>query len=133
MGSVVGASGTVGAARTARRNGVPAIATSQGGISPPNDFPTGVTATLALLEEWRLGRTVNTNNSVLNINIPTCASGYTVRGTLQTVVATNAAMYNLQDCSSTALASSVISDIDAFHKGFISITDVGVTKPPNWP
>jgi hypothetical protein len=86
-----------------------------------------------LIEEWRLGRTVNTPNSVLNINIPTCLSGYVVRGTVQTVVATNATNYNVQDCSSTAPANSVISDIDAFNKGFIGIADVGVSKPPNWP
>jgi 5'-nucleotidase len=134
MGSIVGLSGTVGAARTARRNGVPAIATSQGfSQGSGEDFPTGTTATLALLEEWRLGRTVHTNASVLNINIPTCVSGYTVRGTVQTVVATNANNYTLQDCSSTAPANSVISDVDAFNKGFIGIADVGQIKPPNWP
>jgi 5'-nucleotidase len=130
MGSVTPLSGTVGAARAARKNGVPAIASSQG---LGNDFPTGVTATLALIEEWRLGRTVNTTSSVLNINIPTCAPGFVVRGTVQTVVATNATNYTLQDCSSTATAGSVIHDIDAFNKGFIGIADVGVTKPPNWP
>lgn len=133
MGSVTPLSGTVGAARAARKNGVPAIASSQGGLVAPNDFPTGTTATLALIEEWRLGRTVNTASSVLNINIPTCASGFVVRGTVQTVVATNPTNYTLQDCSSTAPASSVIHDIDAFNKGFIGIADVGVSKPPNWP
>jgi len=132
MGSVTPFSGTVGAARRARSNGVPAIASSQG-LGAPADFPTGAAATLALVEEWRLGRTVNTTNSVLNINIPTCAPGYLVRGTVQTVVATNATNYTLQDCSSTAPANTVISDIDAFNKGFIGIADVGVTKPPNWP
>jgi hypothetical protein len=85
------------------------------------------------VEEWRLGRTVNTPSSVLNINIPSCAPGYVVRGTVQTVVATNATNYTLQDCSSTAPENSVISDIDAFNKGFIGIADVGVSKPPNWP
>jgi len=132
MGSITPFSGTVGAARAARKNGVPAIASSQGLGTPP-DFATGAAATLALIEEWRLGRTVNTTSSVLNINIPTCAPGFSVRGTVQTVVATNATNYTLQDCSSAAPAGSVISDIDAFNKGFIGIADVGVSKPPNWP
>jgi 5'-nucleotidase len=132
MGSVTPLSGTVGAARRARMNGVPAIATSQG-FGSPLDFPAGVAATLAVVEEWRLGRTVNTTNSVLNVNTPTCAPGFFVRGPVQTVVATNATNYNLQDCSSTASAGSVISDIDGFNKGFYSIADVGVSKPPNWP
>jgi 5'-nucleotidase len=133
MGSVVGLSGTVGAARFARKSNVPAIASSQGGINPPNDFPTGVAATLALVEEWRLGHTVMGNKTVLNINIPTCAPGFFVRGTVQTVVVKSTANYSVQDCASTAPASSVINDIDAFNKGFIGITDVGVSKPPNWP
>jgi 5'-nucleotidase len=133
MGSFTPLSGTVGAARRARSNGVPAIASSQGAFGPPPDYATGTAATLALVEEWRLGRTVNTTSSVLNINIPTCAVGFSVRGTVQTVVATNATDYTLQDCSSTATANSVISDIDAFNKGFIGIADVGVSKPPNWP
>lgn len=132
MGSVTPLSGTVGAARMARSRGVPAIASSQG-FGSPADFPAGVAATLALVEEWRLGRTVNTTKSVLNINIPTCVPSYAPRGTVQTVVATNANNYNTQDCTSTATAASVLSDIDAFNKGFIGIADVGLKKPPSWP
>ncbi|MEZ5504136.1 MAG: 5'/3'-nucleotidase SurE [Halioglobus sp.] len=133
MGPVVTASGTVGAARIARRNGVPSIATSQGGIAPPNDFPTGRTATLALIEEWRLGRTVNTTSSVLNINIPTCAATFSPRGTLQTVVAPDllGRSYTTQDCASTVV--TILDDVDAFNNGFIGIADVGASKPPNWP
>ncbi|MEZ5570811.1 MAG: 5'/3'-nucleotidase SurE [Halioglobus sp.] len=133
MGPVVGASGTVGAARTARRNGIPAIATSQGGIAPPNDFPTGAAATLAFLEEWRLGRTVNTVKSVLNINIPTCAATFSPRGTLQTVVAPDllGRSYVNQDCASSV--TTINDDVDAFNQGYIGIADVGVNQPPNWP
>jgi 5'-nucleotidase len=135
MGSVVDISGTVGAARRARLNYVPAIASSQGsgGGFATTGLADGVVATLALVEEWRLGRTVNTDKSVLNINIPTCLATFSPRGTVQTVVSTGSANYGVQDCASTALAGSVIHDIDAFNKGFIGIADVGVTKPPNWP
>jgi 5'/3'-nucleotidase SurE len=133
MGPVVGASGTIGAARTARRTGVPALATSSGGIAPPNDFPTAAAATMALLESWRIGQEVNTVNSVLNINIPTCAPGFSVRGTLHTVVAPDmlGRNYLAQDCSSTVTA--INDDVDAFNHGYIGITDVGANKPPNWP
>jgi 5'-nucleotidase len=134
IGSLTDVSGTVGAARIARRSaGVPAIASSQGRLVAPWDWPSGVTATLALLEEWRLGRTVNTNSSVLNINTPTCATGLFPRGTVQTVVAPDDVGWGTQNCASTATPASVISDIDAFNKGFISIADVGANKPPNWP
>lgn len=133
MGPATALSGTVGAARKARQVGVPAIATSQGGFAPPFDFPTGVTATLALLERWRLGQELDTVNSVLNINIPTCATGYSVRGTLYTVVAPDmlGRNYLTQDCSSTVTA--INDDVDAFNHGYISITDAGAKKPPNWP
>ena len=126
IGPLSNFSGTVGAARTARRNGVPALATSQGGFTPPNDYPTGAAATLALLEEWRLGRTVNTTSSVLSTNIPTCAVGSN-RGSVNTIVAAElkaGQSYTTQDCASTQ--TTIRDDIDAFNFGFISITDVGI-------
>ena len=133
MGPATAASGTVGAARVARRSGVPAIATSAGGIVPPNDFPTATAETLALLERWRIGQELNTINSVLNINVPTCAAPHTPRGTLYTVVAPDmlGRNYLAQDCASTVTV--INDDVDAFNHGFISITDVGDRKPPNWP
>lgn len=129
-------SGTVGAARTARRNGVPAIATSQGSLVAPWDFPSGVAATLALLEEWRLGLRPNRPQNLLNINIPTCIPGFSPRGTLTTVVKPaplTGAQYVLQDCTSIEPIGNIMNDLEAFNHGFISITDMGVNVPPNWP
>lgn len=121
-------SGTVGAARAGRRNGVSAIATSQGIISGElTDFPTGVTATLALLEDWRLGRTVNTETSVLNINIPTCLGALTPRGTLNTFVKPKLEpgdAYGVQDCASVEPIGNITNDLEAFNHGFIGITDM---------
>lgn len=132
IGPLSALSGTVGAARTARRKGVPSIATSQGGILTTPDFPTGVTATLALLEDWRLGREIYGFDNVLSINIPSCDAGLSPRGTLDTVTAQNANGRNpfTQDCASTVTV--INDDFDAFNNGFISITDVGRDMPPNW-
>ncbi|MDE0930247.1 MAG: endonuclease/exonuclease/phosphatase family protein [Halioglobus sp.] len=124
-------SGTVGAARAGRSNGVPAIATSQGGITVTPDFPTGVTATLALLEEWRLGRTVNTIKSVLNINTPSCSSGLTPRGTLNTEVKPILEPgddYFFQNCASVEPVENITNDLEAFNHGFIGITDINRTE-----
>jgi len=125
-------SGTVGAARTARRNGVPAIATSQGGILATPDFPAGVAATLALLEDWRLGREIYGIGNVISINIPSCDPGLSPQGAIDTIVAQSASGRDLflQDCTSTETVFN--DDIDAFNNGYTSITDVGVNKPPNW-
>lgn len=125
-------SGTVGAARAGRTRGVPAIATSQGIVAGETpDFPAGVTATLALLEEWRLGRTVNTTKSVLNINIPTCLDPLSPRGTVNTVVKTAIEpgdQYALQDCASAEPIENISNDLEAFNHGFIGITDINRTE-----
>ncbi len=125
-------SGTIGAARAGRSSGVPAIASSQGIVAnETTDFPTGATATLALLEDWRLGRTVNTTKSVLNINIPTCLGALTPRGTLNTVVKTALEPgdnYGLQDCASVEPIGNINNDLEAFNHGFIGITDINRTE-----
>jgi 5'-nucleotidase len=124
-------SGTVGAARAGRSRGVPAIATSQGFVAGEAvDFPTGVAVTLALLEDWRLGRTVNTTKSVLNINIPTCLNSLAPRGTLNTHVKPllkPGDNYELQDCASIEPAANIANDLQAFNNGFVGITDIDRT------
>lgn len=130
-----GLSGTVGAARTARRMGTPAIATSAGAFTVEPDYPTSATNTLALLERWRLGLEVNTLETLLNINIPSCVDGEMLNGTVHTVVAPDLAgrSYTLQDCSSTASSDVLNDDLDAFNNGFIGIADMGRDQPPNFP
>ncbi|MBX3313385.1 MAG: 5'/3'-nucleotidase SurE [Actinobacteria bacterium] len=126
MNGIVALSGTVGAARVAARRAFPSIASSQGGLSLPVDFPTGVTATLDLVERYRLGLAGAPYMTVPNINIPTCAAGTTVRGTVETVVAPalNGRSYTTQNCASTVTV--INDDVDAFNNGFIGITDVGL-------
>ena len=125
-------SGTIGAARAARRIGVPAIATNQGlGLAGTvTDLPSGVHATLLLLEDWRLGRTVNTIDSVLNINTPTCINGNTINGTVFTEVKPilePGDSYGLQDCSSAVPVEDISNDLEAFNNGFTSVTDINRT------
>ncbi len=128
MGPIVEISGTVGAARIAARANVPSVATSQGLVSGvPADFPSGVTATLDWLEQWRLGLAGAPFMEVANINIPTCTPPSTLNGTVETVVAPDLTgrSYTLQDCTSTVPAGSIIDDVDAFNNGFVGIADVG--------
>ncbi len=121
MGTVIPLSGTVGAARTAARRGVPAVAASQG-IGTPTDFASGAAATLAWVEEFRLGLVGPPGTEVANINIPTCSAG-SIRGTVNTVVATglNGRGYNTQDCTSSV--TTINDDIDAMNVGYISRAD----------
>jgi len=126
-------SGTIGAARTARRRGSNAIATSQGG--PDEDWDSGVTATLALLEEWRLGNAGVPYMRLPNINIPSCPVG-SIRGTIEIdpgVDLSSGNYFDPSDCLSTKPEASIVDDLDAFLNGFISIGDMGQDQPPNYP
>lgn len=128
------ASGTVGAARTARRRGFNAIATSAEAFAP--DWPTSTTATLALVEDWRVGKAGVPFMRVPNINIPSCTGGGTVRGTIETVVGvdlSSGGFFDPTNCNSIKPEGSIVDDLDAFLNGFISIADMGQNQPPNFP
>lgn len=123
IGPLVELSGTVGAARTAARRGLPALAVSQGFGEPP-DFPTAADLALAWLDDndeaiagGELGA------SVANLNVPTCPVGE-VRGTLEAAVATDAAdrQINEVDCASTE--TGPVDDIDAFLAGFAPLSSL---------
>jgi 5'-nucleotidase len=124
IGPVVDLSGTIGAARTGARNGIPALASSQGLGSPP-DFPSGVDAVLDWVEAFRLGRAGPPYQEVANVNIPTCTAG-AIRGTVELPVATslNGRPFNPSDCTSTVTA--LADDVDGFIHGFVTLSDVGL-------
>ena len=129
-------SGTVGAARTAARAGVPALAVSQG-IGDEFDYATGVDLTLDWIEEHRqalLDGEVATD-TVANLNVPSCTAGE-VKGVVEVATATDLAGRDFLapvDCSVAAPASDPADDIDAFNLGFAPLADVPLGDPPAAP
>lgn len=126
LGPVVDVSGTVGAARTAARRGIPAVAVSAGlppeGVAEP-DYEAGVEALLAWLDE-HLGELEA--GSFANINVPTCATG-DVRGTVEVASATdetNGPAIGPSDCASTL--TDPVDDVQAFAHGFVAVTEPGL-------
>ena len=117
-------SGTVGAARTAGRNSIPALAASQG-FPSPFDFPSGTAAVLDWLDDFRLGRAGPPYEVVASLNIPTCTSG-TIRGLRVLPTASNFAgrPSGPSDCTSTV--TTFADDVDGFVNGFITLSDVGI-------
>jgi 5'-nucleotidase len=121
-------SGTVGAARTAARNGIPALAASQGGpaVGGTFDYPAGVDAVLRWLEENR--RSLQTGvvrpTDIDSINIPSCAGGTSIRGTLAglPLAPTTAGIFDAQDCASTL--EDPQNDVEAFVNGYVTLSDV---------
>ncbi len=120
-------SGTVGAARTAARLGIPALAASQGapGSGGDYDYPSGAAAVLGWLEEHRSELQDDAAPArVDNINIPSCASGTAIRGTLTGIALAPTAngIFSAQNCSSTL--ESPKDDVEALLNGYVTLSDV---------
>jgi 5'-nucleotidase len=143
LGNFTDLSGTVGAARTANRLGVPAIAVSAGFGPSPNYFG-GALVAAAFVQGLRSQYVAGTvTPQTINLNVPTCTSGnarglavvplgrtsdisgYTLQsGTVgngvfaPTVVSQNAVA--TANCTSTLTNPS--NDIEAFNNGFVTAT-----------
>jgi 5'-nucleotidase len=126
LGPIVGISGTVGAARTAARRGIPAVAVSQG--LPPADTTISYEDSVAAFIDWfEANRDELVAGSVVNINVPTCTVGLEPRGTVETVTAADTVSGNPVepgDCASTA--TDPVDDIAAFRAGFVAVADPGL-------
>ena len=125
VGPGVEQSGTVGAARTAARRGVPALAVSQGyatGLEVP-DYGPGVRAAVKWLKEHRkalASKKEQVEAFVDNLNVPTCSPGTKPRGTLEVPIATGGNYIDPQDCASTVAAP--VDDVSALLAGFTTLT-----------
>jgi len=143
IGDVVPLSGTIGAARTAARLGVPAVAVSQG-IAGTVDYTDAANLTAAFVAFFAsaLVEPLAGPARVLNLNMPTCASGeprggafvpvgrstqvtgYTPTGgtppsqTFQPVLEQRSAV--VSNCLSTDPVG--VDDIDAFADGFWTLS-----------
>lgn len=127
MGPVIDVSGTVGAARAAAKRGIPALAASQGGLAPPNDWPSGVSYVLEWLDSnlAPLKAHALATTTVANLNIPTCPAGKP-RGKADVPLATSGARYgDIPDCQSTAPVPA--DDIAAFLVGFAPLSQIPAT------
>ncbi|MEM8606572.1 MAG: 5'/3'-nucleotidase SurE [Myxococcota bacterium] len=122
-------SGTVGAAKTAARRGVPALASSQGD-GEPFDYPAGVDEVLQWLAVNRTAIAEGTLPiaTIDSINIPTCR-GSSIRNPLDplpvplgTENPNGFVLSGTQDCD--AIGIDPDTDINAFFTGYVTITEV---------
>lgn len=146
LGTVTTLSGTVGAARTANRLGVPAIATSAGIAGDmTSSYAVGAQVAAAWVQFFRPFYEDETRTAqTLNVNIPTCAVG-SVRGLVLVPLAqvSTVGSYTLSsgtighgvfqpqvinknpiatniDCTQSGAAAG--NDIDAFAQGFVTLS-----------
>jgi 5'/3'-nucleotidase len=131
IGPLVEISGTVGAARTGARAGVPALAVGQGLLNggPGPDYPTAVQLTLDWITEHRdeLVRAEPSSGvaPVTNLNVPTCPTGE-VGEVLELPLATEAQVVGLDlgavDC--TATGPEPTNDVEAFLAGYPVLSEL---------
>jgi 5'-nucleotidase len=128
LGVITDVSGTVGAARTAARLGIPALAVSQGlaDTDTPN-YPRSVRAAIDWIAEHRAeilafeGGTAE----VWNINAPTCARGEP-RGVIEVPTATESTGDEVAtDIDCTVTDKNPTHDVEAFKWGYIALSEVG--------
>jgi len=125
IGPLTELSGTVGAARTGARAGIPALAVSQGLFlqgGPEPDYPAAVELAVAWVEEHRdelvAAEPVDGVAEVTNLNVPTCPSGE-LGALVEVPVATEAEAAGLDlgavDCG--AGGPEPTNDVDGFLSG----------------
>jgi 5'-nucleotidase len=126
LGPVFNASGTVGAARTAVRRGVPGVAVSAG-LGDPPDFDAGAAEAAQWVKKHRKQLLKDDDpTDVVNINVPTCTTGE-VRGLVEVPAATTGDALAPSDCTSTL--EDPADDLVAFANGYATISEV----PPEGP
>jgi 5'-nucleotidase len=128
LGPIADISGTVGAARTAAREGIPALAVSQG-IGDPPDFPTGVLEVIAWLEKHRKALAGGPPGrarpaELVSLNVPTCTTGKVRRVIEVPPAATTEGAVGAVDCTSTLRDPP--DDIQAFNSGFATLSELVV-------
>ncbi|WP_148288718.1 5'/3'-nucleotidase SurE [Ilumatobacter nonamiensis] len=129
IGPFVDLSGTVGAARTAARAGVPAIAVSSGLVPDEADasFSDAAAYVVAFIAEHRADDgSLDLAVSVTSVNVPSCTDGGQIRGLVEVPVATafpDGADPFASDCNSESTEPA--DDYAAVSTGFASISDVG--------
>ena len=125
LGPVVNVSGTVGAARSAVRRGVPAVAISQGsseGLEP--NYPAGAREAVRWVKEHRKALTkknAKAPTEVANINVPTCPTGK-IRGRVDVPSATGGDITQAPNCTSTL--KNPPDDVVAFMNGYATLSEV---------
>lgn len=123
LGELVKVSGTVGAAKTAAKHGVPALAASTGRAANLDYAGSAV-----LVVEWfREHRAAQRGDATVeSLNVPTCTVGKR-RGLVHTKLAASSKDRQVSgdaNCLSSKPKAKLIDDVDAFLNGFATLTTV---------
>ena len=128
IGEFAKVSGTVGAAKTAARRGIPALAVSTG-TAPDPDYAGTAVLVVQWLREHRAAIAADRGAaSVESMNVPTCTAGHR-RGVVHTTLAASfhdRPASGSSDCQSKTPRSKLVDDVDFFLNGFATVTNIPV-------
>jgi 5'-nucleotidase len=127
LGPLAAVSGTVGAARTALRRGIPAVAVSVG-LEPLADYALGAELVVAWIAEHRAEIADGSvgADAVVSFNVPGCVAGDPkplVEVPLATAIPEGANVFETADCSA-ASPSAPVDDVAAMLAGHLAETPV---------
>jgi 5'-nucleotidase len=135
VGPATALSGTVGAARTAARRGIPAYAASAGLVAPSGEGIVEYEDAVDLVVEW-----VEANREellaaedsdepalVTNLNVPTCVTGE-LRGEVEVPIATDTGGINFFEVDCTSTLEDPADDVVALVNGFAAQSAINVTE-----
>ena len=125
IGPLAQVSGTVGAARTGAREGIPGLAVSQGGVTVEAEFDVGVPVAIEWIEANRdelQAREPGGLAPVVSINVPSCGDTGELDGVAETVLGDDYGDFVpfAVDCSIEV--DPVVTDLDAFFSGYAAVT-----------
>ena len=133
LGSLVGLSGTIGAAKMAVQRGIPALAVSQGaatGTATPQ-YDAGAKLAALWVKSHRaalLKKPTVAPTALDNLNVPNCPAGKP-RGVAKVTTATNAeGALGPVDC--TSANTKPTTDIEAFDNGYAALATVPAGPRP---
>lgn len=131
IGPLADVSGTVGAAKTAQRRGIPALAVSQGGGAEADDYASTAQLAVDWLDEHRGELDARAEgDEVASLNVPTCPAGE-ARGVVDTELGTDGQKVgDPVDCTSEVAEADLTDDITAFLNGYASLVEVPMGPQP---
>lgn len=129
VGPFASISGTVGATRIGARQGVPGVATSQGGVTIDPEFSIGVPIVIAYLEA-NLERIAALEipegelAPVVSINVPSCGETGEVKGALETELDDDFGDFGSFAADCGVDFEPLVTDVEAFSTGWAAITEI---------
>jgi 5'-nucleotidase len=118
-------SGTVGAARTGAREGIPGLAVSQGGVSVEPEFDVGVPIAIDWIVANRdelQARETGGLAPVVSINTPSCGDTGELEGVVETTLGADFGDFAAFTVDCSVEVDPIVTDVDAFFSGYAAIT-----------